>query len=117
MNEHLDEVKAHAEKLGAQLEEAKSQIRTIEAHHKGKEAEERIKTLKAKAHEIDKKHHSLKTIGEVATAVALQSLKSRRTLHKLKNRGWSNSARSSRHTRPRSKYPPSTHHDVATVRE
>jgi hypothetical protein len=73
VSEHLQEMKAHAEKLGAQLEEAKSQIRAIEAHHKGKEAQAEIDALKAKAHEIDKKHHALKTIGEVATAAALKT--------------------------------------------
>jgi uncharacterized protein YukE len=73
VSEHLKEIKAHAEKLGAQLEEAKSQIRAIEAHHKGKEAQAEIEALKAKAHEVDKKHHSLKTIGEVATAMALKA--------------------------------------------
>ena len=73
MSGHLDDIKAHAEKLGAQLEEAKSQIRAIEAHHKGKEAQAEIDALKTKAHEIDKKHHALKTVGEVATAAALKS--------------------------------------------
>ena len=73
MSEHLKEIKAHAEKLGAQLQEAKSQIRAIEAHHKGKDAQAEIDALKTRAHEIDKKHHSLKTIGEVAAAMALKA--------------------------------------------
>lgn len=73
MNERLQEVKAHAEKLGAQLEEAKARIRAIEAHHKGKEAQAEIDALKARAHEIESKHHALKTIGEVATAMAIKS--------------------------------------------
>ena len=73
MSEHLNEIKAHAEKLGAQLEEAKSQIRAIEAHHKGKEAQAEIDALKSRAHEIDRKHHALKTIGEVATAAVIKA--------------------------------------------
>jgi len=73
VSEHIKEMKAHAEKLGAQLEEAKSQIRAIEAHHKGKEAQAEIDALKTRAHEIGKKHHSLKSIGEVATAMALKA--------------------------------------------
>ena len=72
MSGHLDEIKAHAEKLGAQLEEAKSQIRAIEAHHKGKEAQAEIEALKTKAREIDKKHHALKTAGELAAAAAIK---------------------------------------------
>jgi chromosome segregation ATPase len=73
VSERLEEIKAHAEKLGAQLEEAKSQIRAMEAHHKGKEAQAEIDALKTKAHEIDKKHHALKTIGEVAAAAAIKA--------------------------------------------
>ena len=73
MTGHFEEIKAHAEKLGAQLEEAKSQIRAIEAHHKGKEAQAKIDALKTKAQEIEKKHHTLKTIGEVGTAAVIRS--------------------------------------------
>lgn len=73
MNEHLQEIKAHAEKLGAQLEEAKSRIRAMEAHHKGKEAQAEIDALKARTKEIESKHHALKTVGEVATAAAIKA--------------------------------------------
>jgi phage shock protein A len=70
---HLEEIKAHAEKLGAQLDEAKAQLRAIEAHHKEKEAQAEIDALKTKAYEIDKKHHTLKTIGELATAAVIKA--------------------------------------------
>jgi phage shock protein A len=70
---HLEEIKAHAEKLSVQLEEAKAQLRAIEARHKEKEAQAEIDALKTKAHEIDKKHHTLKTIGELATAAVIKS--------------------------------------------
>ena len=73
MTEHLEQIKAHAEKLGAQLEEAKAQLRAIEAHHKEKEAQAEIEALKTKAHEIDKKHHTLKTAGELATAAVIKA--------------------------------------------
>jgi hypothetical protein len=73
MSGHLEEIKAHAEKLGAQLEEAKSQLRAIEARQKGKEAQAEIDALKTRAHEIDRKHHALKTVGEVATAAAIKA--------------------------------------------
>ena len=73
MTGHSDEIKAYAEKLGAQLEEAKSQIRAIESHHKGKEAQAKIDALKTKAQEIEKKHDTLKTIGEVSTAAVIKS--------------------------------------------
>jgi phage shock protein A len=70
---HLEEIKAHAERLGVQLEEAKAQLRVIEARHKEKEAQAEIEALKTKAHEIGKKHHTLKTIGELATAAVIKS--------------------------------------------
>jgi hypothetical protein len=73
MSEHLDEIRAYAEKLGAQLQEAKSQIQTIEAHHKGKVAQAEIDDLKTKSHEIDKKHRHLKTVGEVAKAAVIKT--------------------------------------------
>lgn len=73
VTKHSGKIKAYAEKLGAQLEEAKSQIQAIEAHHKGKEAQAKIDALKTKAHEIEKKHHTLKTIGEVGTAAVIKS--------------------------------------------
>ena len=73
MTGHSEEIKAYGEKLGAQLEEAKSQIRAIEAHHKGKEAQAKIDALKTKAQEIEKKHHTLKTIGALATAAVIKS--------------------------------------------
>ena len=73
MSEHIEELKAHAEKLGAQLQEAKAKIQAMEARHKGKEAQAEIDALKAKSHEIDKKHQHLKTIGEVAKAAVIKA--------------------------------------------
>ena len=73
MTGHLEEIKVHAERLGKQLEEAKLQIRAIEARHTEKEAQAENEALKTKAHEIGKKHHTLKTIGELATAAVIKS--------------------------------------------
>lgn len=73
MSEHIEELKAHGEKLGAQLQEAKARIQVIEARHKGKEAQAEIEALKSKSHEIDKKHQHLKTIGEVAKAAVVKA--------------------------------------------
>jgi len=64
------EVKAHEEKISAQLDEARAPVEEIEAHARRNKAEakiERLKALKTKREEIEKKLHQLMKIGVEAT--------------------------------------------------
>jgi hypothetical protein len=68
------EIKAHEEKISAQLHEAKGLIEQVEAHAKKNKAQaeiEKINTLKTKKQEIEKKLHELVKTG-VAANVAVQ---------------------------------------------
>jgi hypothetical protein len=71
VSKHQAKPTTFAEKVSAQLQEAKSQIEAIEASAKGKlgHAEiEAINDLKTKSQEIDKKSQDLKTTGEAKAA-------------------------------------------------
>jgi chromosome segregation ATPase len=73
----LAEVKAHEEKISAQLHEAKALLNEIEAHARKKKAPaeiEKINGLKTKKQEIEKKwQQHLKTAGEVALALKIKA--------------------------------------------
>ena len=73
----IAEVKAHEEKVSAQLHEAKALLEQIEAHAKKNKAQaqiEKINQLNAKHQEIEKKwHHQLKTVGAAALAVKVKN--------------------------------------------
>jgi hypothetical protein len=63
----IAEVKAHGEKLSAQLNEAKALLDEFEAHAKKNKAQaeiDAINELKAKKQELDKKLQDLKSAGE-----------------------------------------------------
>lgn len=69
----IAEVKAHQEKIQAQLHEAKALLDEFEAHAKKNKAQaeiDKISALKTKKQEIEKKfQHHLKTAGEAALAL------------------------------------------------
>lgn len=69
----ITEVKAHQEKINAQLHEAKALLDEVEAHAKKNKAQaeiDRIDALKMKKQEIEKKfQHHLKTAGAAALAL------------------------------------------------
>ena len=65
------ELKAHEEKVSAQLREVKAKIDEFEAHVRGKAAEvevQAINSMKAKHQDIEKKRRQLKTAGEAGAA-------------------------------------------------
>lgn len=71
ISRHHAEPKTFAEKVSAQLHEAKSQIEAIEASTKGKLAQaevDAVKSLKTTRHEIEKKSQQLRTAGEAEAA-------------------------------------------------
>jgi len=71
VSKHQAEPKTFAEKVSAQLQEAKSQIEALEASAKGKLGQAEIAAindLKTKSQEIDKKSQDLKTTGEAKAA-------------------------------------------------
>ncbi len=71
MSKHQAEPKTFAEKVSAQLQEAKSQIEALEASAKGTLGQAEIAAindLKTKSQEIDKKSQDLKTAGETKAA-------------------------------------------------
>jgi len=85
VSKHHAEPKTFAEKVSAQLHDAKSQIEAIEAGAKGKlpQAEvEAINGLKTMRREIDKKSQDLKTSGEEKAAQVQAEIES--DLAKLK---------------------------------
>ena len=64
------EIKAHEEKISAQLHEAKAMIDGFEAHARKNKAEveiEKLHALKMKREQIEKKLHQLMKIGVEAT--------------------------------------------------
>lgn len=69
----IAEVKAHQEKINAQLHEAKALLDEVEAHAKKNKAQaeiNKINALKVKKQEIEKKfQHHLKTAGEAVLAL------------------------------------------------
>jgi hypothetical protein len=69
----IQEMKAHEEKISAQLHEVKALIEEVEAHakkHKAQAEIEKVNDLKAKKQGIEKKwEHHLKTAGEAAVAL------------------------------------------------
>jgi len=71
------EVKAHEEKISAQLHEAKALLDQIEAHARKRMAQteiEKINDLKTKKQEIEKKwRQHLKTGGEAALALKMRA--------------------------------------------
>jgi DNA repair exonuclease SbcCD ATPase subunit len=71
------EVKAHQEKISAQLHEAKALIEEFEAHarkHKAQAEIEKITSLKSKRQGIEKKlHQLLKTAVEAKAAVQMKA--------------------------------------------
>lgn len=73
----IAEVKAHEEKISAQLHEAKALIDQIEAHakkHKAQAEIEKLNGLKTKKQEIEKKwQQHLKTAGEAALALKIKA--------------------------------------------
>lgn len=72
----ITEMKAHLDKINAQLQEAKALLHEAEAHAKRKRAEaeiERLNALKTKQQEIDKKWEHLKTIGEAGLAMKVRA--------------------------------------------
>jgi hypothetical protein len=73
----ISEVKAHEEKISAQLHEVKALLETVEAHAKKNKAQteiEKINAFKAKKEEIEKKFHDhLKTAGEAVVALKIKS--------------------------------------------
>ena len=73
----IAEIKAHQEKVSAQLHEAKALIEQIEAHarkHKAQMEIERLNDLKKKREEIEKKwQRHLKTAGEAALALKVKA--------------------------------------------
>lgn len=73
----IEEMKAHEEKISAQLHEAKALLDQVEAHARKKKAQaeiDKINNLKAKKEEIDKKFHQhLKTAGEAAVALKIRA--------------------------------------------
>lgn len=73
----IAEIKAHKEKINAQLREAKALLDEVKAHAKKKKAQaeiEKINNLKVKKEEIEKRFHShLKTAGEAALALGIKA--------------------------------------------
>jgi hypothetical protein len=73
----IAEMKAHEEKISAQLHEAKALLNEVEAHARKKKAQaeiEKINNLKTKNQEIEKKwHQHLKTAGEAALALKIKA--------------------------------------------
>lgn len=73
----IAEVKAHEEKISAQLHEAKALLEQVEAHARKKKAQAEIDTingLKTKKQEIEKKwQQHLKTAGEAALALKVKA--------------------------------------------
>lgn len=73
----IAEVKAHEEKISAQLHEAKALLEEVEAHARRKKAEaeiEKITGLKAKKQEIEKKVQQLVKTGlEAKAAVQIKA--------------------------------------------
>jgi len=73
----IAEVKAHEEKISAQLHEAKALLEEIEAHARREKAQaeiEKITGLKAKKQEIEKKLQQLAKTGvEAKVAVQIKS--------------------------------------------
>jgi hypothetical protein len=73
----ISEVKAHEEKIGAQLHELRALLEAVESHAKKNKAQteiDKIHEFKAKKEEIEKKfQHHLKTAGEAALALKLRS--------------------------------------------
>jgi len=73
----IAEVKAHEEKVSAQLHEAKALLDEIEAHARKRKAQAEIDTinrLKTKKQEIEKKwQQHLKTAGEAALALKIKA--------------------------------------------
>jgi hypothetical protein len=73
----IAEIKAHEEKVNAQLHEAKALLEAAEAHAKKNMAQaeiDRIKAFKAKREEIEKKFHQhLKTAVDAAVALKIKS--------------------------------------------
>ena len=71
------EIKAHEEKISAQLHEAKALLEEFEAHAKKNKAQaeiEKITGLKTKREEIEKKLHKLlKTAVEAKTAAQVKA--------------------------------------------
>jgi uncharacterized coiled-coil DUF342 family protein len=69
----IAEVKAHADKISAQLHETKALLEEFEAHAKKNKAQaeiDKINALKTKREEIEKKLHELLKVGVEATAAA-----------------------------------------------
>lgn len=67
MSGHAEDTNAYAEKVRAQLKEAKAQIQAIETN-KGKMTQTQIDAIKAKSAEIEKKRQDLKTASEAKAA-------------------------------------------------
>jgi len=84
----IAEVKAHQEKINAQLHEAKALLDEAEAHAKKNKAQaeiDKINVLKTKKQEIEKKfQHHLKTAGAAALALNVKA-EIEAELAKLKN--------------------------------
>ena len=60
-------IKAYEEKIRAALQQIKGQLTELEGRAKGKGAQaeiDAIQRLKAKDHELEKKHQELRTVGE-----------------------------------------------------
>jgi methyl coenzyme M reductase subunit C-like uncharacterized protein (methanogenesis marker protein 7) len=73
----IAEVKAHEEKISAQLHEAKALLDQIEAHakkHKAQAEIDKLNGLKTKKQEIEKKwQQHLKTAGEAVLALKIKA--------------------------------------------
>lgn len=73
----IEEMKAHEQKISAQLHEAKALLDQAEAHARKKKAQaeiDKINNLKAKKEEIEKKFHQhVKTAGEAALALKIRA--------------------------------------------
>jgi hypothetical protein len=73
----IAEIKAHEEKINAQLHEAKALLEQVEAHAKKTKAQaeiDKINALKTRKQEIEKKVHKLlKTAVEAKAAVQIKA--------------------------------------------
>lgn len=73
----VEEIKAHEQKISAQLQEAKALLEEFEAHARKKKAQaeiDKITALNKKRQEIDKKlHQLLKTGVEAKVAVQIKA--------------------------------------------
>ena len=73
----ISEVKAHEEKVAAQLHEVKALLEAVEAHARKNKVQselDKIQTFKTKKEEIEKRFQQhLKTAGEAAVVLKLKS--------------------------------------------